>query len=420
MVWQYDNSNGNGGYPPGGVSFSLSIGQDAGNNRCVLVGFHVVGGTGHSVTSATLNSVALTYLYDITENYFGRDVTTFVYYMMDDDLPSSSGSYTVSVEVDGTSDPYDMVVNASSYYNVSQSTPPYAASSDFSNPAFDTVEYDTDITVAASAGVLVDFGGAEDSGATAQAPTSGQTERQDRNYNSSLLAVSDKGFTSSGSNNMGQTPSGQYWSFCHIVVELAEADPDGIILLGSDSWLANINSVSYNGQALTKINEYDGGTHNSVSWWYLDDEDFPSTPGSYTLAVTFSASMAPGFMMVMEVKNAKQGDEDAENSSYQANTDTLNTTITTLEDNSWVCGFVTTGQTGSFTPDSGQTELEEQSGGTGGASAVMGYEKIDSAGATGMQWVADSTRNRFLQMVIAIAPYIEAEGSNAVLLASNF
>ncbi|MBN2256685.1 MAG: hypothetical protein JW704_02525 [Anaerolineaceae bacterium] len=391
----------------------------------------------------------MTFLRSESETYFGREVWTFTYYLLDASLPASSGSYTVSATVTGSTVPYDGCIEVCGFTGVAQSAPPTSASGNNSNPAYDTVAYTTNHTVVSNSGLLLDAGGGEDNGATAQTPGSGQTERRDQNYNSSLLAMSTKPYTSSGANSMAQTPNGQYWSFQHIVIELA--DSEGASIVGSDGWLANsntisqsytchsgekrmllvgaggellgggnVNSVTYNGVALTKVGntEYDEGANNA-SWWYLLDANFPSSPGSYTLQVTFSGSYAPGFMTVAECAGVKQSAPEAYNGSSATSSNTINTTITTLTDGAVIFGFLTTGDTGSFTPQSGQTELEDLSGGAGGASAAMGYEIISTAGATNMQWQASSTRNRLVQMVIAVAPFEESL-VNVCMIGCNF
>lgn len=451
MAASFDSANGNTGYPPSGISFSHTLGDGSGNNRIVLVGINSVGGADVGVTSCTYNGTAMTALGSIHEEYFGRDMWTFVYYLLDSALPASSGSYTVSATVSGTTVPYDGVVEALSYIGVKQVAPPYSTSSDWNNPAFDTVEYSTNRTVVADSGILVDFGGCEDNGATAQAPSTGQTERQDRNYNSSLLAASEKAFTSSGSNSMGQTPNGQYWSYAHVVVELEDADTEGIGILGtggpftaqspnssiSGSYTCHAgtnrkllvcttseedpvracNSVTYNSVNLTQIgSEYTHGA-NTVSWWYLDDADFP-TPGSYTVQANYSGSVDPGVLCVIEIENAKQGSLYDENSSLNSSTDTLNTTINTGVDDSWIFGGIVCGSAGNFTPDSGQTELFDISAGGGGMTTAVGYEEIASSGATNMQWQYNTGANRLLQMVIAVSPFEEVR--NAVMTGTNF
>jgi len=449
----FDTANGNSGYPPSGISFSHTLNFGSGNDRVVLVGITLVGGVSTSISSCTYNSQAMTLLGSVSETYFGRETWTYVYILYDAGLPSSSGSYTVSVTATGTTVPYSGIVEALGFYGAAQTTPNYATNSGFSNPAYDTVPYSTNITVGTNSGLLVDFGGAEsNNSASAQAPGSGQTERQDIFYgNNCLLAASTKPYTSSGSNSMQQTPNGEYWAFVHVAVELADGD-GGIIVVDSDSDLenatvmnhtfpvtagdnrmllvgaggerlggGNVNSVTYNGTALQKVEnkEYDEGANNA-SWWYLLDANFPGTPGSYNIQVTYSGAYAPGFLAAVEVHNAKQAAPEEENGSSATSTNTLNTTITTLTDGAAIFGYMTTGDTGTFTPQSGQTELEEQSGGAGGASMVMGYEIIPTAGATNMQWLASSTRNRLVQMVIAVAPFSEEVGLNVVMMGCNF
>lgn len=450
MAVVYDSSNGNQGYPPGGLSFTHSLGYGVGNNRIVLLAISGVGGTSHSVSTVTYNGVTMSLLgVSTSDEYFGRITSTRVYYLLDSALPSSSGSYTVSVTMSGA---YDGVIEAASYTGVAQSAPPYAASD---NDGSLSGQYSTNITLAAETGMIVDAGGGEDNGATAQSPGTSQTERQDRNYNSCLLAMSDKAFSSSGSNSMAWTPNGDYFSYCHVVVELATSgsgpSPVGEITLEGDALYAsetdtpyNVSytchagsnrkllvgfaleyggyddGVTYDGVSLTFISRQDAGLIK-VSWYYLDDADFPSTPGSYTLSCSTTESGAEAkCIMVLEVSGAEQGAVDDDDGTTIEGTDTITTSVDTLVNGSWIVGAIVCRDDGTWTADSGQTILDQTSGLPGASSYAYGYEEIPSSGTENMQWVGDASKNRIAQRLIAIAPAEVSEGGNAVIMGTNF
>lgn len=449
----FDSSNSGTDWPPNGISFTHSLGQGSGNNRIVVVGITLVGGgSQHSGVSVTYNGVSMTQLSVVNENYFGRWFSQRVFYLLDASLPASSGSYTVSMPAP-TSGPYDGGMIASSYYDVEQSAPPYVADSDNGNPLSGAVT--TPITLVAASGMMVDSFGIEDAGATAISPGSGQTEREEVARSNLRANLTDEAFASSGSNSMAETPNGNYYSYGHIVLELADVDTssEGIDYLGSQGYSAmsstqvtgsytchagskgkrkllvavggenigsgfDVNSVTYNSVSLTKINEYDHTTpYNNIAWFYLDEGNFPSTPGSYTIQATFDVTINPGMMAVLEIDGAKQGDVDDDASSQGTTTTSLNTNITTQSDKSWVCGAIITGDMNTFTPQSGQTEREDIQGGGGGSSLAMGHEEIATAGATNMQWGMSTSVNRALQMVLAVAPH--AAQDNACMNGTN-
>lgn len=180
---------------------------------------------------------------------------------------------------------------------------------------------------------------------------------------------------------------------------------------------ADVNSVTYNGVSLTKYQEDDSGI-NPMAMFFLDDDNFPTTPGSYTLEATFSTSMSPGFMMVIELDGAAQGPPSAYEFQALTSTSTNNDTITTTLDGSWLCSFVCTGGPGTFTATSGQTLLNQASGGGGGAAAGHGYEAIATAGAESTNWSFDSTANRFGQSSCCIEP--AALNNNAAIIGAQF
>ena len=146
----------------------------------------------------------------------------------------------------------------------------------------------------------------------------------------------------------------------------------------------DVSSATYNGQSLTKVIEEDVGTGYTANSaiFYLDDEDFPGTPGQYDLVVTFSQATW-NMVHVVQIDGAAQGDPEAQNSSENGSSpSSLSTTITTQTADALIFGFIQVGNAGvAFSPTSGQTELEETQGGGSDSSAASGEEIIASAGA---------------------------------------
>jgi hypothetical protein len=174
---------------------------------------------------------------------------------------------------------------------------------------------------------------------------------------------------------------------------------------------ANVNSVTYNGVSLTKYREDDSGI-NPMAMFYLDEANFPTTPGSYTLTATFSTAVSPGFVMVLELDGAAQGDPSAYEFQALTTTNANNDSITTTADGSWICSLVCTGDPGTFTATSGQTLANQASGGGGGSAAGHGYEAIASASVQATNWSFSATANRFGQSSCCIEPAAAGTGVN--------
>jgi hypothetical protein len=212
------------------------------------------------------------------------------------------------------------------------------------------------------------------------------------------MAISLLGNDQYSGDASGSTLSGSYT--CN-----AGSNRKLIVWVGGESTSGvTVNSVTYNGTALTKYQEDDGG-FNCVAMFYLDESDFPSTPGAYTLEATYSASdVSPRIMQVAELAGASSGDPSAYEHQYLTSVTENNDTITTTADGSWILSCAAAGQNGTFTADSGQTLLNQVSAGGGGTSHAHSYESIASAGAEASDWNFSVTANRFLTSVCCIEP----------------
>jgi hypothetical protein len=185
-----------------------------------------------------------------------------------------------------------------------------------------------------------------------------------------------------------------------------------------------VSAVTYNGTALTEFVEYQdaSGPYNVLACWYLDEASFPGTSGSYTVAATLTSSPAPAMIHVVELDNAWQGDPPVEAYQYVTGATVINNNFSTDYDDSYIVGACCAGQDILFSAESGQTELDEESGGTGGAASVTGYEYISTAGSTAMNWGLSTTTNRCMSLVVEIPPYSAMPGGedNAAFMGCNF
>jgi len=171
---------------------------------------------------------------------------------------------------------------------------------------------------------------------------------------------------------------------------------------GEDGSAFTVTGVTYNGTALTKILE-DIEVRNVSSAWYLDDEDFPSTPGAYNVVASYDADVNDSFTHVVGLQGAKQGAVDASASSTEGSSPTaIETDITTTTADSVILGGVSDAAGGSnLAVDTGQTLLLLSD--VGGSDFYTGSEEIASAGATSMGWTAPSNQYRLVQVLLAIS-----------------
>jgi len=189
---------------------------------------------------------------------------------------------------------------------------------------------------------------------------------------------------------------------------------------GEDGSAFTVTGVTYNGTALTKITE-ELAVRNVSSAWYLDDEDFPSTPGAYNVVASYDSDVGDSFTHVVGLQDAVQGAVDAYASSSETSTPTsIETDITTTEDDSLILGGVSDAAGGSnLEPDTGQNLLLLSD--VGGSDFYTGDEEIASAGATSMGWTAPSNQYRLAQVVLAISsPSGAAALDNAAIMGAHF
>lgn len=176
---------------------------------------------------------------------------------------------------------------------------------------------------------------------------------------------------------------------------------------GEHSGAFSVSSVTYDGESLTKITEVNA-TRNVVSAWYLDDADFPSTPGAYNVVITYSLSVTQTAAHVVGLQGAEQVDVEAYNSSTEESSPTsITTTCTTTTDDALLLGCVNSGAgTDSLSPNTGQEVLEVSP--LSGFDLYTGAERIPDAGSTSMGWTSGENQFRLAQVVLAVAPFSEA------------
>jgi len=237
MAVTFDSIKTGGGFPSNPTTISgHALGFGSGNDRIVLVFVGTVGGTlPPTFITASYNGVAMNQLVQSYATVFSSAWTSSVFYLLDSSLPSSAGSYDFQYQTSGG--PFDSKVAIISYIGASQSVPLYTSSSlNEQNPAVSGT-YSTNINLVSSAGMIVDNMVGLPSSTATGTPGASQTERADTGDADEIFFVSDKTFSSSGSNSMSWTPSTSYFCISHVLLELAQTNgipaTDNAIIMGA-------------------------------------------------------------------------------------------------------------------------------------------------------------------------------------------
>ncbi|MCG6916825.1 MAG: prepilin-type N-terminal cleavage/methylation domain-containing protein [Deltaproteobacteria bacterium] len=169
----------------------------------------------------------------------------------------------------------------------------------------------------------------------------------------------------------------------------------------------SVTSVTYNGQALTKIASAvaDTGTVGLADLWYLLEADLPPA-GTYNVQVTTSGYAVKSVGATSLAGVAQQAPE-ASNTNTNVGPEYISTSITTSTDGAWIVDVVECGNASAFTPDGGQTERYEEAGSS--SEGAGSTKEMATAGSTSMGWTSASA-NRLAHVVAAFAPAAAAPG----------
>src|SRR5262245_31426540 len=167
---------------------------------------------------------------------------------------------------------------------------------------------------------------------------------------------------------------------------------------------ANITSVTYNGVALTAVpgsKISGGGTGIIQTQMFYGFGTSLGAAGAHTVTVSFQGPVDGVSASADSFTGVSQGaPEAAATRTDTSGADSISTSITTRSANAWVVDVVGSGNSGSFTPGSGQTERTDiaASGMTGATSS----KPVATAGTTTMSW-AHSGANRLAHTLVSLA-----------------
>jgi prepilin-type N-terminal cleavage/methylation domain-containing protein len=180
-----------------------------------------------------------------------------------------------------------------------------------------------------------------------------------------------------------------------------------------------VSGVTYGGQALTKIRgeiAQPGGTEAHAELWYLLDP--PSGAANVVVSTGGGTSNVRNLHAgAISLEGVAQQAPEANAGNNLIGAGPISTNITTVSNGAWLIDAVTCGNTGSYTPDSGQTERHDIS--YNSSSHAGGTREIAVAGATAEQWT-HSGANRLAHAVAAFAPATCGGGGGTTLFSDDF
>ena len=194
----------------------------------------------------------------------------------------------------------------------------------------------------------------------------------------------------------------------------------GVAIEDASTTDANVSSVTYNGVALTAVpsSKINGGGTGIIQTqlFYLLAANLPAS-GTFNVVVTTQGAVdgiSAGAISLTGVSQTTPG--PAATKVDTSGADTITTSITTPVANAWVVDVAGSGNSGSFTAGSGQTERWDiaASGMTGATST----KALATAGATTVTQ-AHSGANRLAHSLVALSPSGSGGGTTSYTLTTN-
>lgn len=160
-----------------------------------------------------------------------------------------------------------------------------------------------------------------------------------------------------------------------------------------------ISSITYNSVAFTPIGATGSGSLVTYAY-FLDEEDFPVTPGSYTVQATATGTL-DGSISVFEFSNAKQGavlyDTATSSSDY------VIATVNVYSPSAYVVGSAANETVVTITQLQG-TLVHADSNYGGSHSYAFGHRTVTGAGLSGLRYDASASGYSFCLAIVAVEP----------------
>lgn len=180
---------------------------------------------------------------------------------------------------------------------------------------------------------------------------------------------------------------------------------------------SNVDSITYNSVAMTKLTEVDPGAAGTIAYFYMLEANLPAT-GAYTLTASVSGSPTYVLMGAISLSGVAQQAPEASNSKTQTSAgQTVTLNVTTITNGAWVIDGVMSGDGGTFTAQ-GTNQTERYDTSAGATVKIAGSTRpVTTAGEITLQWL-DSDGSPFRQGIIGAAFAPASEGTNVTVTPS--
>lgn len=158
----------------------------------------------------------------------------------------------------------------------------------------------------------------------------------------------------------------------------------------------SFSGVTYGGVAMTHIDTIDTPDDNlTTSLWYL----LNPAVGTADIVASNSPSIAEVCIGAVSLFGVKPQAPEATDKHSQDSGTSISATLTTLTDKAWIVSAIGAGNTGTFSPASGQTERVDQADNS--SALAMGTEEIATAGEVTDTWNTPAGRSGIVSAAFA-------------------
>ena len=163
-----------------------------------------------------------------------------------------------------------------------------------------------------------------------------------------------------------------------------------------------INSIKYNGVDMTKVPASSKSRgYIKADLYYMLNADLPSSPGTYTVLVTYNGNVSTRVGGAVSLKNVKQQRPEAVVTNSLASATASSIDIYTLSNGAWIVDVAGHANNGSFTTSTSTEQWDQSSGNHTGAGGITA---TGAAGSNTVNWNFNGNSATIVHSLAAFAP----------------